>query len=222
MGKIKDRALPDYTLGEELFNMISHIAGALLGIVVITMCVAKSAVGNNIFGIVGSAIYGGSMIILYTMSSVYHGLPKNTVKKVFRVLDHCTIYFLISGTYTPIALCAIREVNEVAGWVVFGIEWGLTALAVTLTAIDMKKFNAFSMSCYVIMGWCIIVVPWLAVEALTLPGFLFILIGGVLYTIGAVIYGIGKKVRYMHSIFHLFVFFGSLVQFLGVYMYAIK
>ena len=221
MGKLKDRSLPNYTFGEELFNMISHIAGALLGVVVITMCVARSAVNDNVYGIVGSAIYGGSMIILYTMSSVYHGLPRNTVKKVFRVLDHCTIYFLISGTYTPIALSAIRENDAVAGWVIFGIEWGLTALAVTLTAIDMKKFNAFSMCCYVIMGWCIIVVPQIAVNALTLTGFLLVFIGGVLYTVGAVIYGIGKKFRYMHSVFHLFVFAGSLMQFLGVYMYAL-
>ena len=221
MSKLKDRSLPDYTFGEELFNMISHIAGALLGVVVITMCVARSAVNDNVYGIVGSAIYGGSMIILYTMSSVYHGLPRNTVKKVFRVLDHCTIYFLISGTYTPIALSAIRENDLAAGWIIFGIEWGLTALAVTLTAIDMKKFNTFSMCCYVIMGWCIIVVPQIAIEALTLTGFLLVFIGGVLYTIGAVIYGIGKKFRYMHSVFHLFVFAGSLMQFLGVYMHAL-
>ncbi len=221
MSKIKNHILPNYTFGEELFNMISHIAGALLGVVVITMCVARSAVHGNIFGIVGSAIYGGSMIILYTMSSVYHGLPKNAIKKVFRILDHCTIYFLISGTYTPIALSAIRETNAVAGWVIFGLQWGLTALAVTLTAINMKKFFIFSMACYVIQGWCIIAVPALAVEALTLPGFLLILIGGILYTIGAILYGVGKKVKYMHSVFHLFVFAGSLMQFLGVYMYAI-
>ena len=143
------------------------------------------------------------------------------IKKVFRVLDHCTIYFLISGTYTPIALSAIREYDPVAGWIIFGIQWGLTALAVTLTAIDMEKFNVFSMCCYVIMGWCVIVVPHIAIGALSLTGFLFVLIGGVLYTIGAVIYGIGKKLRYMHSVFHLFVFAGSLVQFLGVYGYAI-
>ena len=221
MAKFRDRPLPNYTLGEELFNMISHIAGAFLGIVVITMCVARSAVHGNIYGIVGSAIYGGSMIILYTMSSVYHGLPRNMIKKVFRVLDHCTIYFLISGTYTPIALSAIREYDPVAGWIIFGIQWGLTALAVTLTAIDMEKFSVFSMCCYVIMGWCVIVVPNIAIGALSLTGFLFVLIGGILYTIGAVIYGIGKKLRYMHSVFHLFVFAGSLVQFLGVYGYAI-
>ena len=221
MSKEKKHALPNYTLGEELFNMISHIAGAFLGIVVITMCVARAAVLGNIFGIVGSAVYGGSMIILYTMSSVYHGLPKNAIKKVFRVLDHCTIYFLIAGTYTPIALSAILRTNAVAGWVVFGLQWGLTALAVTLTAVDMKKFFPFSMACYIIQGWCIIAAPQLAVEALTLPGFLLVLIGGILYTIGAILYGVGKKIKYMHSVFHPFVFAGSLVQFLGVYGYAL-
>ena len=221
MGKLKDKLLPHYTMGEELFNMISHIAGAFLGMVVLTMCVARSAVRGNVFGMVGSAIYGGTMIILYIMSSVYHGLPRNNIKKVFRVLDHCTIYFLIAGTYTAISLSAIRPNDPVAGWMIFGLQWGLTALAVTLTAVNMKKFEIFSMCCYAIMGWCIMIVPWIALEALTLTGFLLILIGGVIYTLGAVLYGIGKKVRYIHSVFHLFVFAGSLVQFLGVYMYAL-
>jgi hemolysin III len=221
MGKLKDRLLPNYTFGEELFNMISHIAGAFLGMVVLTMCVARCAVRANAFGMVGSAIYGGTMIVLYIMSSVYHGLPRNNVKKVFRVLDHCTIYFLIAGTYTAIALSAIREVDPAAGWIIFGIQWGLTALAVTLTAIDLKKFEIFSMCCYAIMGWCIIVVPGLAIKALTVPGFVLILIGGVIYTLGAVLYAVGKKIKYIHSVFHLFVFAGSLVQFLGVFMYAL-
>ena len=221
MGKLKDKLLPHYTMGEELFNMISHIAGAFLGMVVLTMCVARSAVHGNVFGMVGSAIYGGTMIILYIMSSVYHGLPRNNIKKVFRVLDHCTIYFLIAGTYTAISLSAIRPNDPVAGWLIFGLQWGLTALAVTLTAVNMKKFEIFSMCCYAVMGWCIMIVPWIALEALTLTGFLLILIGGVIYTLGAVLYGIGKKVRYIHSVFHLFVFAGSLVQFLGVYMYAL-
>ena len=113
------------------------------------------------------------------------------------------------------------EIDPAAGWIIFGIEWGLTALAVTLTAIDLKKFEIFSMCCYAIMGWCIMIVPWLAVEALTMTGFILVLIGGVIYTLGAVLYAIGKKIKYIHSVFHLFVFAGSRVQFLGVYMYAL-
>ena len=109
MGKLKDKLLPHYTMGEELFNMISHIAGAFLGMVVLTMCVARSAVRGNVFGIVGSAIYGSTMIILYIMSSVYHGLKPGKAKRVMQVLDHCTIYLLIAGTYTPILLQQMRK-----------------------------------------------------------------------------------------------------------------
>lgn len=221
MGKFRDRLLPNYTLGEELFNMISHIVGGALGVAALVLCIIRAASHGNVHGVVGSAIYGSTMILLYTMSSIYHGLPKNTAKKVFQVLDHCTIYFLISGTYTPIALSAIREVTEFGGWFIFGLEWALTALAVTLTAIDLKKYTVFSMCCYIIMGWCIIVAPQLALAALGSGGFILVLAGGIAYTIGAVTYGIGKKMKYMHSVFHLFVVLGSILQFFGVYLYAI-
>jgi len=213
--------LPDYTTGEELLNMISHIVGGAFGILVLVLCVIRAALNGNAAGVVGSAIYGASMILVYTTSSIYHGLRRNAGKKVFRVLDHCMIYLLIAGTYTPILLSAMIPMFPVAGWIIFGIEWGCTALAVTLTAVDMKKFNAFSMTCYVVMGWCIIAVPKLAIKAMTPGGFGLILAGGVAYTIGAVLYGIGKKKKYIHGVFHIFVLIGSVLQFFGVYLYCI-
>ena len=220
MGKGK-HTLPDYTKGEEILNMVSHIVGGAFGIVALVLCIVKAAIGGNTAGVVGSAIYGAAMILVYTTSSIYHGLHRNGGKKVFRVLDHCMIYLLIAGTYTPILLSAVVPKYPLAGWIIFGVEWGCTALAVTLTAVDMKKFNAFSMSCYVIMGWCIIAVPRIAVSAMTAPGFMFVLAGGIAYTIGAVLYGIGKKRRYIHGVFHIFVLLGSILQFLGVYFYCI-
>ncbi len=219
--KLADRKLPNYSKGEELFNMVSHIVGGALGIVVLVLCVIKSAYNDNVYGIVSSAIYGSTMIMLYTMSSLYHGLRHETSKKVFQVLDHCAIYFLIAGTYMPITLSAVREINAPLGWTLFGVEWGLAALATTLTAIDIKKYEVFSMICYICMGWLILGFAKVALEALTLNGFLFMLAGGILYTLGAVLYGIGKKRKYAHNIFHVFVFAGSFTQFFGILFYAL-
>ena len=221
--KLKDRILPDYTRGEEIFHMVSHIVGGALGIVATVLCVIFSALHQNAWGVVGSAIYGASLIILYSCSSIYHGLTHPMAKKVMQVLDHCTIYFLIGGTYTPILLTAIRKVSPAWAWVIFGIVWGLAAMATTLTAIDLKKFSKLSMACYIGMGWSILLAAKTAVQAIPLPGLLFLLGGGVAYTVGAVIYGIGKhkKLRYMHSIFHLFVLVGSLLQFFCILLYVI-
>ncbi|MBQ8550621.1 MAG: hemolysin III family protein [Clostridia bacterium] len=219
--KLANRPLPDYTRGEELFNMISHIVGGALGIAVLVSSVALSALRSDVWAIVGCSIYGVSMVALYTMSSVYHGLRDGMAKRVLQVIDHCTIYFLIAGTYTPILLCAMRRQSPAVAWVVFGIEWGLTALAVTLTAIDLKKYQTFSMICYIGMGWCIIMAIKPTIAALTMDGFLWILAGGIAYTVGSVLYGVGKKVRYMHSVFHLFVIAGSFLQFIGIIFYAL-
>ena len=219
--KIADRTLPNYTRGEEIFNMVSHIVGGGLGVIITVLCVALAAMHKNIWGVVGCTIYGVSMITLYTCSSIYHGLTHLTAKKVMRVLDHCTIYFLIAGTYTPILLCAIRPVSPVWAWVIFGLVWGLAAMAITLTAIDLKKYSKLSMACYIGMGWCIIIAWDVTVRAIATPGLWLLVGGGVAYTLGAILYGIGKKHRYIHSVFHLFVVLGSILQFLCIYFYVI-
>ena len=219
--KLSDRKLPDYSRGEELMNMITHIVGAALGIAALTLCVIRAALHGNVYGVVTSAIYGATMIAMFTISSVYHGLRYGTGKKVMQVIDHCTIYFLIAGTYTVIVLSAIRPRYPVLGWCLFGFEWGMAALATTLTAIDLKKYNVLSMICYIGLGWAIL--PFMAqtYEVLTLPGFLFLLFGGIAYTVGAVLYGIGSKKRWMHSVFHIFVVLGSVLQFFAVLLYAV-
>lgn len=219
--KLVDRTVPNYTRGEEVFNMVSHIVGGALGIAALTLCVVFAALKGDAWGVVGSAIYGASMIALYAVSSIYHGLTHEMGKKVMQVIDHCTIYFLIGGTYTPILLTAIREHSPVWAWVLFGIVWGLAAMATTLTAIDLKKYSKLSMACYIGMGWSIVIAAKTAIAAIPMTGLLFILLGGVAYTVGAVIYGIGKKHRYMHSLFHLFVVAGSVLQFFGIFFYVI-
>lgn len=219
--KLRDRTLPRYTRGEEIFNMVTHIVGGGFSVLALVVLVIYSAICKDAWAVVSSAIYGASLIILYTMSSIYHGLRTPLAKKVMQVLDHCTIYFLIAGTYTPILLCAIRRENPLLAWVVFAIEWGLTALAVILTAIDLKKYRVFSFVSYIGMGWCIIFAAKATIDALSLNGFLWILWGGISYTLGAVFFGVGKKIKYMHSVFHIFVVIGSVLQFIGILFYAL-
>ena len=220
--KLADRVLPEYTKGEEIFNMVSHIVGGALGIVAIVLCVIFSAKHNNVYGIISSAIYGATMIILYTMSSLYHGLsPKLKAKKVFQILDHCAIFLLIAGSYTPFALCTLREYNAVTGWVIFGVIWAMAILGIVLNSIDLKKYNIFSMICYLVMGWCIIFKVNILPKLLGMTGFLLLIIGGIVYTIGAVLYGLGRKHKYMHSIFHLCIFIGSLLQFFCILFYVV-
>ena len=220
--KLKDRTLPDYTRGEEIFNMVSHIVGGGFGVIALVTCLLKAVfTGGDPFAVAGSLIYGISMIVLYTMSSVYHGLRPPMAKKVFQIIDHCTIFILIAGTYTPILLTSIRKENPLVCWGIFAVVWGASALGATLNAIDLKKYNVLSMILYLVMGWCIIFTGKTALAAMGLPCFLWILGGGVSYTVGAVFYGVAKKVRYMHSIFHLFVVLGSILQYIGIIFYII-
>lgn len=168
-----------------------------------------------------SVVYGITMILLYSMSSIYHGLKDGMAKRVFQVLDHCAIYILIAGTYTPIALCAIRVVDPVVGWSIFIVEWSLALIAITFNAIDLKKYEIFSMICNLVMGWGIIVVVPVAIKALTWNGFMYILAGGIFYTVGAVLYGIGRNKSYMHCIFHVFVLLGSIAHLFGIIFYVL-
>ncbi len=219
--RLADRILPDYTRGEENFNFISHIVGGGFGVLALALCILKSVFFGDAWDIVGSGVYGFSLIALYTMSSIYHALRPPMAKKVFQVLDHCTIYFLIGGTYTPILLSSIRTVSPLSAWLLFALVWGLAALATTLTAIDLKKYKILSMTCYIGMGWCIIFAAPTAIEAVGRNGFLWLLSGGIAYTVGAVFYGFGKKCRYIHSVFHLFVLLGSVLQFVSIFFYVL-
>lgn len=219
--KLRDRLLPDYTHGEEVMNMVTHIVGGGSGIIALAACVIKAGLQRNTLGVIGSAIFGSTMIILYAVSSIYHGLRPCAGKKVMQVIDHCTIYFLICGTYTPILLSAFVPVFPLLGWGLLACEWALAILAATLTAIDLKKYNVFSMICYITMGWGIIFFLPQAITVLTMPGFLLLLAGGITYTIGAILYGIGSKIRWFHSVFHIFVVLGSVLQAMAIFLYAL-
>ena len=220
--KLGERKLPDYTKGEEIFNMVTHIIGGGVGVAALALCVVFAALRGNVYGIVSGAIYGASMIILYTMSSVYHGLrPELMAKKVFQVIDHCSIFLLIAGTYTPVALCSLREYNTALGWVVFGVIWGVAVIGIVFNSIDIKAYSKFSAVCYLVMGWCIVLAWKPTAQMLTYGGIALLLSGGICYTIGALFYYFFKKKRYMHSVFHMVVVFGSILHMLCILIYVV-
>ncbi|MBR6793167.1 MAG: hemolysin III family protein [Clostridia bacterium] len=223
--KLKDRLLPNYTRGEEIFNMVSHIVGGGFGVIICAVCVVKAFLTGDAYDIVGAFIYGLSMVVLYTMSSLYHGLKPEMAKKVFQVIDHCTIFILIAGTYTPIALSSIRPAIPWMGWGIIGFVWGVSALGIVLNAIDLKRYSKLSMVLYILLGWCIVLTGKNCMMSVGNGGMQWILAGGIAYTVGAVFYGVGghgkRPLRYMHSVFHLFVVMGSILQGIGIFFYVI-
>ena len=218
---LAQRSLPRYTRGEEMFNFVSHAAGGGLALVMLTLCVVRAALHRDPWAIVGASVYGLSLVSVYTVSSVYHGLRPERAKKVLQVLDHCTIYFLIFGSYLPILFCPIRRASPLTAWVLFGVILSITALAVTFTAIDLRRYRVLSMICYIGLGWCIVFAAPVALRAIPIPGLIWLLAGGIAYTLGAILYGLGVKKRYMHAVFHLFVILGSALQFVCIFWYVI-
>ena len=211
--------LPSYTHGEEIFNMVTHIVGGGLGVVALVVCVLVAAFNNNVWGIISGSVYGAVVILLFTMSSIYHGLHLEKPKRIFRIIDHCTIYVLIAGTYTPMVLTRFREAYPLDAWVIFSVIWGIALLGIVLNSINLHRFRILSMICYLGMGWMAIFRINRLIEILGTPFFLLVLFGGVLYTMGAVFYAVGKRKKYMHSVFHLFVNVASVLHSLAIAIY---
>ena len=222
MGKTYSKELPNYTKGEELFNAISHIVGGAFGIVALVIGLVVACIYSNAYGVVSMAIYGSSMILLYTMSSIYHFLRKNKAKKLFRIFDHCTIYLLIAGTYTPYCLVTLREAGA-WGWTIFYIVWICAVLGIISNAINMHNpiIKALSMICYISMGWCIVIALGPLLDNLPMKGFVWLLLGGLMYTIGAIFYMFGSKKKYIHSVWHLFCLAGTALQFVSILLYVL-
>lgn len=219
--KPKDYKLPGFSKGEELFSAISHIVGGAFGIIALILGLIVTINHGTHLGVLSVLIYGFSLIILYTMSSIYHFLNVNRAKVVFRILDHCTIFILIAGTYTP--YCLITLSGELVGILVLCFVWLIAILGVTFNAINMhsKVVKIFSQTSYILMGWCILIGFNTLISKLNLTGFILLLLGGISYTIGAVMFAFGKKVKYMHPLFHLFVLLGTILQFLSLILYVL-
>ncbi len=213
----KTISIPKYSLSEELISSISHGIGAGLAVSASVLGIIKAAhdhakVGGT--GIVSMAIFGLTMIMLYCMSSIYHALPVGKAKQVFRVIDHCSVFLLIAGTYTPYALISL---SGALGWTVFGVIWGLTALGIVFNAIDVDKFEVVSGIINVVMGWMVVFTARYLTASIGQLGMKLLIIGGVVYSLGAILYAMGHKVPYTHSIFHFFVLGGSVLHFLSIY-----
>lgn len=216
---MKDLNIPKYTLGEEITNSITHGIGALLSIVALIISIIISAIHYNGVGIVCSIIYGTSMILMYLMSCLYHSMSSNIkAKKVFRVIDHCDIYLYIAGCYTPFCISLI---GGTIGWTLFGLVWSCAIIGVLLNAINLEKNKKSSLILYLVMGWMIIISIKPLINNLPINGLLLLLSGGIIYTLGAIIYKMGSKRKYFHSIFHIFVLIGSILQFFSIIFYTL-
>lgn len=216
-------AIPTYSLSEELISSISHGVGALLGIAGMVLCIVKSAASpvDTAWKVVSSCIFGFTVVLLYLMSCLYHALKVNRAKRVFRVLDHCTIFLLIAGTYTPYTLVSIRAINPALGWKVFGVIWAMAILGVVLNAVNLKRYAKVSVACYLIMGWVIVLAYNTMTQAIPHGGIVLLLWGGVVYSLGAIVYGIGSRKKYFHSIFHFFCLAGTILHFFSIYLYVL-
>lgn len=210
-----------FTRREEIANALSHFSGALLAVVALVLMAKMSVKHGNSWHVVSTAVFGASMIVLYLSSTLTHILPMGKTKDFFFNFDRIAIYFLIAGTYTPIALITL---SGPLGWVIFGIEWGLALIGTLLILRKPGDFetgvNVFYVISYAIMGWLILIAIVPVMRTLPLMGTLWILIGGLCYTIGIVFF---KFIRfpYHHLVWHLLVMAGTLSHFFAVFYYII-
>ena len=239
---LKEINLPNYKLRHELWNSISHGLGAIFAIIVFILSLIKAidlgyipnvdvssplSYESYICKIVSIIIYSLCMLITYTISCIYHALKKNNGKRVLRVIDHDTVYLLIGGTYTPFCLISLRHVNlwgiiPYCGYIIFAICWILIILGIIFNSININKFKIFSFVMYICSGRIILLACVDIYNAIGFNGFMLLLFGGISYTIGSILYGIGGKSSvWFHTVFHFFVLFGSILQFLSFYLYVI-
>ena len=208
--------LKKYSIGEEIFSGVAHCVGALLSIAATVLLIVFSALKGNTMGVVGSSIYGGTMVLLYTMSTLYHALTNQTAKKVFRIFDHCSIFLLIAGTYTPYCLCTLW--NHGGLGILIAI-WTCAILGIVFNAIALEKVKTVSLVFYVVMGLAILFKLKTLLGLLSLGGVVWMCIAGAVYILGIIFYL--WKVKYMHAIWHLFVLGGSICFFFSILFYVI-
>lgn len=217
---MNNRVLPkqkQYSTGEEILNSISHGAGAVFAACGTALLIVLAAFFSDAWGIVSSAVYGFSLIVLYTMSTLYHAITNERAKRVMRVLDHSSIFLLIAGTYTPISLVTLRGP---LGWVVFGLVWGSAVIGIVFNAVSIERFKKLSLILYIASGWAVVIAAKPMITTMRPGGLWLLLIGGLFYT-GGIFFYVQKKRRWFHGIWHLFVLFGSVAHYLSILFYVI-
>lgn len=205
-----------YTNGEEVFNSLTHGIGTMLSAAGTTLLIILSLIYGNTLGLVSSIIYGITLILMFASSTLYHSLPNEKAKKIFRVFDHCSIFLLIAGTYTPFTLITLGRDN---GIILFSVIWISAIIGVILNAVDLKKYDKLSLVCYVLMGWAAIFAVRPLIRILSPIGILLLILGGIMYTGGIIFYKMKNK--YMHSVWHLFVLAGAVLHFLTILIYVL-
>ena len=205
-------------------NMISHTVGAIYGVVVLILCVARAGWHHNLAGILSGIFYGLSMIVVYSISSIYHGLnPKKSLKGkvIMRIIDHCDIYGLIVGSFAPVAMTGLRRAYPAVAWISFAVVCITSLTGIIFTAIDLSKYKVISYASYFIAGWSVIfTIGWL-IKSYPKGFMTVIIIGGVVYTSGMIFFGLQKKgYEYSHGIFHIFIFLGSLIMSIPIIRYC--
>ncbi|UTA47212.1 hemolysin III family protein [Simiduia sp. 21SJ11W-1] len=206
-----------YSLAEELANSISHGVGAALSVVALTLMVVVSAASGDGWKLASAIVYGSTLILLFLASTLYHAIANARAKHVFRLLDHCAIYLLIAGTYTPFLLINLRGAW---GWTLFAVIWSLALFGIFFKVYFQHKYPKLSLFTYIMMGWLIIVAISEMLAKVPSGAMWLLLAGGLVYTVGAVFYS-WDRIPYNHAIWHLFVLGGSTCHFLAVYIYVI-
>jgi hemolysin III len=202
----------------EIANSATHGLGAILSVVALTLLVVSAALGGGARRIVGGAVFGGSLVLLYTMSTIYHSLINPRAKAVFQILDHSAIYLLIAGTYTPFCLVTLRGGW---GWSLFGIIWGLAALGVTFKAVFGDRFEVLSTAVYLGMGWLIVIAAKPLYRSIPGGGLAWLAAGGAFYSLGVGFFA-WRRLRFHHAVWHLFVLGGSLCHVVAVLGYVLN
>ena len=206
-----------YTPGEEISHSVSHGIGAALSIAGLIISVVMAAETGDATKIVSFAIFGTSMFLLYTASTLYHAFTHKKIKQVFQYADHIAIFILIAGTYTPVALILL---GGAWGWSLFGLAWGLAIAGIVYEVVFIERYKWVSISIYLGMGWIAVVAIKPLMETMPFGLFMWILAGGLFYTFGSIFYLI-DKVKFFHFIWHLFVIAGTVCHFLGLIFYLI-
>jgi hemolysin III len=212
-----DPAQPAWSRGEEIAHSVSHGVGIVLAIAGLTTLVALAAVHGDAWHVATSAVFGTTLVLLYTASTLYHALPPSRAKRVLRALDHSAIYLLIAGTYTPVALGPLRGPW---GWTLFAVVWTAAAAGIVQKSVAVGRAPVASVVLYVAMGWCVVIAFEPLVEAIEPGGVALLLAGGVTYTLGIVFYA-WKRLRFHHFVWHLFVLAGSVLHYFAVLLYVI-
>ncbi len=206
-----------YSFIEEIFNASTHGFGILLSIVGLSVLVAFASINGSVMLIISCAIFGASLIFGYSFSTIYHAVTNEKAKQIFRKFDHASIYFLIAGTYTPIALVVLKGAW---GWSIFAVIWAISIFGIVLEFITQNRFRKLSIALYILMGWLIIVATKQLIANMETGGLWLLLAGGLFYSIGVIFYII-KKIPYNHAIWHLFVLAGSICHYFMVLFYII-